>query len=91
MTRPIRFQPDPLDYALVDLKNHGEEFIPTSIGLIMNESYAGCAIVTKTNPVYSPNQIIRIKVGRLEVFAAKIVWVKPIEDSLIKVGLQFLD
>lgn len=91
MTRSIRFQPDPLDHALIDFRSGQGEFTPTAVALILNESFTGCALIIKTFETLKPEQQVRVKVGRLDPMAAKIVWVKPMEDHVIKAGIQFLE
>lgn len=91
MTRAIRFQPDPLDHALIDFKNESA-FHASAVGLILNESYTGCALVIKTTDAVIPNQTVKVKVGRLDPMPAKVIWIKPLlDDSLIKIGIQFLE
>lgn len=90
MSRAIRFQPDPLDHALIDFSVGNKEFTPTAVGLILNESYTGCALVIKALTI-EENELIRIQVGRLSPMPAKIVWVKVMDESLLKVGIQFIE
>lgn len=90
MKKAIRFQPDPLDYALIDF-SEDDQFNPTSVGLILNESFTGCALVFKTMQPPQTEQIIKVKVGRLNPLRARVVWGKILEEGLIKVGLQFLE
>lgn len=91
MNRAIRFKPDPLDHALVDFHNEKGSFTPSAVGLILNESFTGCALVIKSEKVLNKDQEIKVQVGRLEPLAAKVIWVQPLEVNLIKCGLQFLE
>ena len=91
MPRSIRFQPDPLDHALIDFDFDKAEFKPSAVALILNESYTGCALVTKNNYQIISGQKIKVQVGRLGVLPATIVWGKEIEPDLIQIGIQFLD
>ncbi|MNK80910.1 hypothetical protein D3C87_1006430 [compost metagenome] len=91
MTRSIRFQPDPLDHALIDFQFETAPFEPEAVGLILNESYAGCALVIKTTKLLNKDQKIKVKVGRIDPMMAKVIWVQPLEASLVKVGIQFLE
>ena len=89
--RSTRFQPDPLDHALIDFGNDEKNFKPRAVGLILNESYTGCALIIHTQEVLRPNQIILLQVGRLGVMPGKVIWTKSLDDSILKVGLQFQD
>jgi hypothetical protein len=91
MSRSTRFEPAPLDHALVDFRNEKEGFIACAVALIANESYTGCALVIKTDEPLAANQIIKVQVGRLAVMSAKIIWTTELEPSLLKIGLQFLE
>ncbi|MGZ3742883.1 MAG: hypothetical protein ACXWRE_04195 [Pseudobdellovibrionaceae bacterium] len=90
-----RFKPDPLDYALIDFQDvrqdEKNDFTPSAIGLILNESYTGCALVIKTRNHIIPNKNLRIQVGKLAMMSAKIIWVKVLEEAIVQVGVQFLD
>lgn len=90
-TRSIRFQPDPLDHAMIDFNFESREFIPTAVALIRNESYTGCSLVLNTTQKLTPGQQIKVSVGRIGVLACKIVWGKEIEPGLIQIGVQFLE
>lgn len=89
MPRSIRFEPDPLDSALIDLNFDATPFTPVAVGLIINESYTGCSIVIKSLDL-KPHQLLRVQVGRLGVMGAKLIWAKEIEEGLMKIGIQFL-
>jgi len=91
MTRSIRFQPDPLDHALIDFNFERPEFIPSAVALIRNESYTGCSLVLNTKEVLKPGQKIKVSVGRIGILPCKVIWGKEIEPSLIQIGVQFLD
>jgi hypothetical protein len=90
MSRATRFQPDPLDHALIDFNKDGA-FNATAVALIMNESYTGCSLLIKTTNIPQKDQILKVKVGRLDVMPGRVVWVKAVEDGVIKVGIQFLE
>ncbi|WP_413288459.1 hypothetical protein [Bdellovibrio sp. HCB337] len=91
MTRSFRFQPEPLDHALVDFNFGEKEFQPSAVALIMNESYTGCSLVIKTTIPLKVGSQIKTEVGRLGVLPAKIVWAKELAPSVVQVGIQFLD
>ena len=90
--RPIRFDPDPLDVAFIDLTPKGKTFEPELVALIINESYQGCSLVISgKKPLIKKDQEIKIKVGRLSPLMARVVWMKKIESDLFRVGIQILE
>ncbi len=89
--RAIRFQPEPLDYALIDFTIDNLEFTPAAIGLILNESATGCALVLKAHVSLKQDLVIRIKVGSLATMHAKIIRIEKFDKSVCKVGIQFLE
>ena len=90
MPRSVRFSPDPLDSVLIDFNFDATPFNPTAVGLIINESYTGCAMVIKEVSLKA-HQNVRVQVGRLGIMGAKIIWAKEIEEGLMKIGIQFLE
>ncbi len=89
--RSTRFQPDPLDHALIDFNSGSQPFHAAAVGIILNESYSGCALVFRTTETLKQGQIIRVQVGRLGMMSAQIIWAQVLEENLLKVGLEFLD
>lgn len=88
--KAIRFQPDPLTIATLDFKG-GKEFRPTLIGLVLNESYTGCAIVLATDEPLKKDLKLKIKVGALSPLKAQIAWIKNLEENIHKVGIRLLE
>jgi hypothetical protein len=91
LSRAIRFQPDPLDHALIDYNFDAKDFNPKAVALIMNESFTGCNLIIKSFEDIKALQKIKVQVGRLGILPAKIAWVKKIEAHLYQVGVQFIE
>lgn len=87
----MRFKPDPMDAAMVDLKASTPAFEPTMSCLILNESFSGCALVIPTAFPISEGTFMRVKVGRMEPLRAEVVWTQRLDDELLKVGIRFLE
>lgn len=85
----LRFKPDPMDCALIDFAPPKNDFQASHIGLILNESYTGSALLLNTLDSIREGQELRVKIGRVGPLKAKVVWVKAIEDSILKVGVQY--
>lgn len=86
----IRFQANPMDFAKLDFENKGD-FTPTSVGLIINESYSGTAIVICGKHDFKTDQVIAIQVGHVGPLPAKIVWFKELDEGIHKIGVQYLE
>lgn len=87
----IRFKAEDTDFALIEIAPYKKEFTPICVGLIINESYSGCALVLKTSQPLNNGQEVKVKVGKLPELVGKVAWIKPIEDSLIKIGIQYIE
>lgn len=90
MRYALRFRPDPLDSALIQFSTE-LDFKPTSVGLIVNESYTGSAIIINSTQQVVSGQEVRIQVGKLPVMRARIAWVKILENDLLKLGMEYLE
>ena len=77
-----------METALIDLEPSGG-FHPSLSGLVVNESYSGCALVLVSNEDIQPNQKILAKIGDMDAMTARIVWCKTLEENIKKVGLEF--
>lgn len=88
----IRFEPDPLDYALIDFKLNFGEFRPEIIALIVDEApLGGCGLVIKKIDDLKIQQACVIKVGRMAPIAAEVAWFKKLEDDLMRIGIKYLE
>ena len=86
----LRYQPDAQSIALIDLKASGREFKPTITAIILNESFAGCAILLADNQVLKKGTKMRVKIGPVEVIKAEVVWNKILEENIQKIGIKLL-
>ncbi|MCK6597738.1 MAG: hypothetical protein L6Q37_05190 [Bdellovibrionaceae bacterium] len=87
----LRFQPDENTLALIDLKFSTKEFKPSISGLILNESYSGCAIVVASDVILKLGSKVKIKIGNLHVMKAEVVWAKILEENIQKIGIKLLE
>lgn len=101
--RYIRFDPEELEIALLseqleefagcDLQSF--DFRPTSVGLIMEESFGGCSLVfldkaRDPKPLKSGSQVI-LKVGKLDPILAEIRWRQEVAPQVVQVGFKYVD
>ncbi len=90
--RAVRFEPDPLDYALIAVTDLEEPFNPEMVALIYDEApLNGCALVSVDHPGFVVGNACLVKVGRMDAIAAQIVWKKPLDKRLVHMGLQYLE
>ncbi len=72
-----------------------DQFKPTIIGLITDQSHSGCSLATIARPTIvealSPKNEVILKVGPLAPMRAVVRWRKDWDEGLIKVGFEFLE
>lgn len=88
--RSIRFEADPMTLGYIDLEG-SKEFDPHLVGIVVNESYAGCSLVLVSDIELKLKQKINIKVGALDPIRANIAWLKHLEENIYKVGIKYLE
>lgn len=88
--RSVRFNPDPLTLAVIfpESKKAAQAGV---LGLVLNESFGGCSILINHDGGFKKDEKVKIKVGRLSIMEATIVWIKNLEESIFKVGLRFTE
>jgi hypothetical protein len=89
--KAIRFHPDPLTVGLIDFKIGTKAFKPTLVGIVINESYTGCAMIVVTDLKLKKDMPITIQVGNLSPMKGKIAWLKTLEENIHKLGIQLLE
>ena len=93
--RSIRFPAEPKDIAWVEVQpaEGHSEFQAQVAALIINESFTGCALILSTvslnGHTLEENTFIKVKVGPLDPMLSEIIWIKPIDTEVIKVGLKY--
>lgn len=85
----IRFSADDNTLTLVEFSPLEEEFKPTAVGLAIDESSQGSGIVMLKKHAPNNDEIIRVQVGKLAPLTAKVVWVKELDEHVVRVGFQF--
>lgn len=86
----FRFKPDPLDVVYIGCYDENERFIPQQVGLIAEESYSGCGIVSVAEKPFEVGQHLVIAVGKQLPQWAEVRWCRQVENDLLRVGLMFL-
>lgn len=83
-----RFKPDPLTIAQLSIKS---DFTSQIAALVLNESFTGCALLVTTDEKFKKDQKVHAKVGHLRAMAASVIWIIQIDESIYKIGLQYLE
>lgn len=90
--RHIRYRPDQLQHALVMLRADAEVFEPDEVALILDEAaMSGAQLVMRLRPGLDSGAMVVVQLGRLEPVRAEVVWARPIEKDLVRIGLRFLE
>lgn len=89
--RHQRFAHDVGTLAEIDLELNENNFTRSIWGLVINDSFGGCAMIIVTNEILSTNQNCAVKFPTLNPFQGKIVWVKAVDINVLKIGIEYID
>jgi len=88
----IRFTPDPLDTAFIDISKDTNSFHPSINALIVDEApMGGCGVILKTFPALKQGFCLKIKVGKMEPLNGVVRWIRPLDAEFSRVGIEFLE
>ena len=90
----IRFEPEPLDYAKIDLGTSGVKsvsFNPNTVGLIIDEAYGGCSIVMVTTHKVRVGDVYKVQLGGFSPLKDEVKHITPLDSNIVKLGFQFLE
>jgi hypothetical protein len=78
--------------ALIDTSTDSDSGFDHSISaLIFSEASGGCGLVVRNTESLHVGSHCKIKIAQLAPIKAEVVWRKPIDDDLIKIGFKFLE
>ncbi len=86
-----RFNHDIGTIAELDLELTDSNFTSSVWGLVINDSFSGCAMVIATNEILTPNQNCSVKFPTLHPFPARIIWVTSLDTNVLKIGIEYID
>lgn len=66
-----------------------ENFLPLSKGVVIDSSFGGCGILCITSESIQKDILCRIKIDNLEPIVVKIIWVKMLDDNVVKFGVTY--
>ena len=87
--RSVRFKSEPMTLGYLDL-DPTRGFNPQFVGIVLNESFTGCALILAIDDELKVKQLIEIKVGNLNPIKASVSWFKILDENILKVGLKFI-
>lgn len=89
--RKLRFAPDPSQHAGIDFNLSQKKFEAELPALIYNESYSGCCVVVMREKRLKVGGQFKIKVGLLAPLMGEIRWINELDDTFVKLGVEFLE
>lgn len=87
----IRFAADDNTLTLLDLSPSEDKFKPVSVGLAIDESSHGSGIVILKKHAPDLHQEVKIQVGKLAPMLAECVWIKELDEHVVRVGFHYKD
>ena len=85
----FRFKPDEGEAAFIDLNFNGD-FKPQVAALIFEEAQGGCGVVVLNPLDLHMDDLVHIKVGKLNPTEARVAWIEKINSQLSKIGFEFI-
>lgn len=95
--RYMRFDPGEVVVAqvqFIDAEPDDRFFKADVAGPVIDESYEGCALVALAQGLPEEHQDgmpCLVKLNRLGPIAAELRWVKPLDQEVCKIGVQYVD
>jgi len=88
--RPLRYKPTPGVYAFLDPRPNARRFAAKHAGLVLNQSFKGCALIFTPNEPPEVGAIVKLKLGPLDPVLAEIRWADALRDGAYAVGLLLM-
>lgn len=86
-----RFKPAVSLCAQIDTNLHTPNFESQLLGLILNQSPGGCALIITQNEELKLKSTFKIKIDEDHSFPAEVVWRVDLDSEVAKIGVRFLD
>lgn len=87
----IRFEPDSGDFVQIDREVDRHEFLFQEAALLVDESAGGFSVVCLRSLGFVSGQCVRVKVGRMAPLKAESVWIRELDDKVVRMGFRFLE
>ena len=90
--RYIRFEPDSGDYVQIDKDPNGSSFHCHEVALLVEESpMRGFSVACLKSIGLTMGTVYRFKVGKLAALKAEVVWIRELDDKLVRCGMRYLE
>ncbi len=95
--RYLRFPPPEWEVALIQLSDAPlaeSDFEPALAGLVVEESQSGCGLVVLRRQIdarLAAGERCQVKVARLGLRLAEVRWISPIDETVARLGLHYVD
>lgn len=89
--RALRFKPDQGAFAKIGTSIKDGNVVIQRAALVLNESYTGLGLVAKVSDQFKIGEETFVQVEPAGPMKCKIVWVKPVDDEIVRFGVEYLD
>ncbi|MFK8138739.1 MAG: hypothetical protein AB8E15_10300 [Bdellovibrionales bacterium] len=86
--KSIRFIAEDNTLALLDLSENSQSFKPSIVALVVDEAMKGSGLVMLKKNAPVGGQSLAVQVGDLAVVQAKVVWIRELDEHVVRIGLQ---
>ena len=88
--RSLRIKPELMDMAIIDIGLH-DAFRAERVALVVDVTpNSGCGLVMVLDHALKAGQTCRIKIGDKNPRKAKVMWQNELDESLVRLGLEFI-
>ena len=88
--RHLRYVPDMDTLALIGFQQLPAQFKGEILGLVCNESFSGCCLITLKNDKLVVGQECLVQCGQLPLTPAVVRWSGRLDEQVMRVGLEFV-
>lgn len=92
LRRHIRAKSEPGHFAQIDVNPDAPEFECHHVAIIVDEAAMfGCGLVCHRDANLKAGAICRIKLGDIAPYKAEVVWVRVLDDQVMRLGCRFIE
>jgi len=82
--------------AHIDINSETDQFDPTLLGLLGDQSHTGCSVAFLRSQEIASERLVRgdeckVKAGALHPMRAVVRWREDMDEDFCKVGFEFLE
>jgi len=87
----IRYPADPNELVTIYYLDESTKKTGQRVGLGQNESFKGCCVVFVGEVSFKKGQEVLCESRSLTKVAAKVAWIKKMDDQITKVGFSIIE